>query len=88
MKEASEMIATIMETQPKDSGGSGGKSTDEIVKDTCMDFLSKMPPDFVEEIFRAQITKLKGPPATPDKGFAAPLNIGCTEPYALKKTDG
>ncbi|CAJ1448732.1 unnamed protein product, partial [Effrenium voratum] len=33
------------------------------------------PPDFVEEVFRAQITKLKGPPGTPDKGFAAPLNI-------------
>mmetsp|Transcript_3629 Transcript_3629/g.6367 ORF Transcript_3629/g.6367 Transcript_3629/m.6367 type:complete len:3156 (-) Transcript_3629:97-9564(-) len=75
MKEASEMIATIMETQPKDSGGSGGKSTDEIVKDTCMDFLSKMPPDFVEEIFRAQIMKLRGPPRLEERGFGAPLNI-------------
>jgi len=75
MKEASEMITTIIETQPKDSGGSGGKSTDEIVKDLCLDLLTKMPPDFVEEVFRAQIQKLKGPPATPDKGFAAPLNI-------------
>jgi len=75
MKEASEMIATIMETQPKDSGGSGGKSLDEIVKDLCLDLLGKMPADFVEEIFRAQITKLKGPPGTPDKGFGAPLNI-------------
>jgi dynein heavy chain len=34
-----------------------------------------MPPDFVEEIFRAQITKLKGPPGCGDKGFSAPLNI-------------
>ncbi|CAJ1345300.1 unnamed protein product [Effrenium voratum] len=75
MKEASEMITTIVETQPKDSGGAGGKSTDEIVKDLCLDYLAKMPPDFVEEVFRAQITKLKGPPGTPDKGFAAPLNI-------------
>eukprot|EP00931_Biecheleriopsis_adriatica_P036383 TRINITY_DN2095_c0_g1_i5.p1 TRINITY_DN2095_c0_g1~~TRINITY_DN2095_c0_g1_i5.p1 ORF type:complete len:4649 (-),score=1173.32 TRINITY_DN2095_c0_g1_i5:61-14007(-) len=75
LKEASEMISTIIETQPKDSGGSGGKSMDEIVKDLCLDLLSKMPPDFVEEIFRAQITKLKGPPGVPDKGFGAPLNI-------------
>jgi len=45
------------------------------VKDQCHDLLSKMPPDFVEEIFRAQITKLKGPPNTTDKGFGAPLNI-------------
>merc|ERR1712054_489659 len=63
------------ETQPKDSGGGGGKSRDEIVKDIALDYLSKMPPDFVEEIFRAQITKLKGPPGVADKGFGAPLNI-------------
>jgi len=38
------------------------------------DLLEKMPPDFVEEILRAQIAKLQGP--TPqDKGFGAPLNI-------------
>merc|ERR1719197_980237 len=48
---------------------------DEIVKDQALDLLQKMPPDFVEEIFRAQIMKLKGPPATQDKGFGAPLNI-------------
>merc|ERR1711939_1273452 len=33
------------------------------------------PPDFIEEIFRQQVTKLKGPPNTTDKGFQAPLNI-------------
>jgi len=75
LKEASEMIATIIETQPKDTGGSGGKSMDDIVKEQCLDLLSKMPEDFVEEIFRAQIQKLKGPPGVPDKGFNAPLNI-------------
>jgi len=69
------MIITIIETQPKEGGGSGGKSTDDIVKETCQDLLLKMPDDFVEEIFRAQVSKLKGPPGTPDKGFAAPLNI-------------
>jgi len=75
LKEAAEMIATIVETQPKDSGGSGGKSMDDIVKEQALDLLGKMPPDFVEEIFRAQITKLKGPPIVSDKGFNAPLNI-------------
>ncbi len=39
------------------------------------DLLGKMPPDFVEEVFRAQIMKLRGPPLVSDKGFAAPLNI-------------
>lgn len=69
------MISTIIETQPKDAGGGSGKSVDEIVKELCEDLLSKMPIDFVEEVFRAQIQKLKGPSGTPDKGFGAPLNI-------------
>merc|ERR1719359_823421 len=55
LKEASEMLTTIIETQPKDTGGGAGKSVDELVKDMCLDLLGKMPPDFVEEIFRAQI---------------------------------
>jgi hypothetical protein len=47
---------------------------DELVKDICVEYLGKMPPDFIEDIFRVQITKLRGP--TPnDKGFGAPLNI-------------
>jgi dynein heavy chain len=75
LKDNAEMITTIIETQPKDSGGGAGKSVDEIVKDLCTDLLSKMPPDFVEEVFRAQIQKLKGPGGTQDKGFGAPLNI-------------
>ncbi|EER14943.1 axonemal dynein gamma heavy chain, putative [Perkinsus marinus ATCC 50983] len=73
--EASMMLTTIQETLPKEGGGGSGKSRDEIVKDKANEVLSKVPPDFVEEIFRSQITKLKGPPNTPDKGFAAPLNI-------------
>jgi dynein heavy chain len=75
LKEAAEMLTTIIETQPKDTGGGAGKSVDEIVRDQCVDLLSKMPPDFVEEIFRAQIQKLKGAPGCGDKGLHAPLNI-------------
>merc|ERR1712054_166544 len=73
--ESNSMLAVIQDTQPKDSGGGGGLTADEIVKEKCEDTLSKMPPDFVEELFRAQITKLKGPPGSSDKGFQAPLNI-------------
>jgi dynein heavy chain len=50
-------------------------TADDIVKEKCEETLAKMPPDFVEEIFRQQIHKLKGPPNTTDKGFLAPLNI-------------
>merc|ERR1719284_1098399 len=75
LKDASEMIVTIIDTMPKDAGGGAGKSMDEIVKDQALDLLGKMPDDFVEETFRAQIQKLKGPPGSSDKGFLAPLNI-------------
>jgi len=75
LKEASEMLTTIVETQPKESGTGVGKSMDEMVKEQALDLLSKMPPDFVEEVFRAQIAKLRGPPRLEEKGFGAPLNI-------------
>ena len=74
--EASMLLATIQETQPKEGGSSGaGKSRDEVVREKAVDILAKMPPDFVEEVFRVQISKLKGPAGTTDKGFQAPLNI-------------
>jgi dynein heavy chain len=77
-KDNAEMISTIVETQPKDTGGGSGKSVDEIVKELCEDLGQKMPPDFIEEVFRATIdssSKLR--PANPDvgKGLNAPLNI-------------
>eukprot|EP00928_Gymnodinium_smaydae_P021973 TRINITY_DN18608_c0_g3_i2.p1 TRINITY_DN18608_c0_g3~~TRINITY_DN18608_c0_g3_i2.p1 ORF type:complete len:2564 (-),score=332.72 TRINITY_DN18608_c0_g3_i2:161-7795(-) len=74
LKEASEMLTTIIETQPKESGAGVGKSVDDIVKEQVSDLLARMPPDFVEEVFRAQIQKLRGPPKVDDKGFLAPLN--------------
>ena len=74
--EASMLLATIQETQPKEGSAAGeGKSRDEIVREKAVELLAKMPPDFDEEVFRLQITKLKGPPGTTDKGFQAPLNI-------------
>jgi dynein heavy chain len=74
--EASMLLSTIQETQPKEgASSSGGKTRDELVKEKALEILSKMPPDFVEEVYRAQIGKHKGPPGTSDKGFQAPLNI-------------
>jgi len=75
LKDASEMLSTIMETQPKESGMGAGKSVDELVKEQAIELLGKMPPDYVEEVFRAQIMKLRGPPRVEEKGFGAPLNI-------------
>jgi dynein heavy chain len=74
LKEANEMLTTIIETQPKDSSGDAGKSVDEIVQEQALELLSRMPVDFVEEVYRAQIMRLKGPPKTDERGFLAPLN--------------
>ncbi|CAK9086367.1 Dynein gamma chain [Durusdinium trenchii] len=75
LKEASEMLTTIIETQPKDTNASVGKSMDEQVKDQCSDHLEKMPPDLVEEVFRAQIHRKDGLKGSNERGFKAPLNI-------------
>jgi len=76
LKEATEMLTTIIDTQPKESSIGGGKSVDEIVKEQALDLLQKIPGDLVEEVFRAQISRLKGPPRLDDnKGFSAPLNV-------------
>lgn len=74
LKEASEMLATIVETQPKESGSAEGKSVDDIVKEQVGELLERMPCDFVEEAYRTMISKLKGPPKLDEKGFLAPLN--------------
>ena len=41
------MIATIMETRPKDSSGGGGKSREEVVQDKAKELLNKLPQDYV-----------------------------------------
>lgn len=69
------MLTTIIESQPKEMGGSGGKSMDDIVKDQALDLLSKMPPNLVEEEYRMRITALRGAHGCGDRGFSAPLNI-------------
>ncbi|KFG33497.1 putative dynein gamma chain, flagellar outer arm, partial [Toxoplasma gondii GAB2-2007-GAL-DOM2] len=75
LQESSYMLKTIQETQPKDSRGGGGKSREEAVKEKCQEILSKMPPDFVEEQYREQISKLSSPPGLLTKGLQVPLNI-------------
>ncbi|PFH32513.1 putative dynein gamma chain, flagellar outer arm [Besnoitia besnoiti] len=75
LQESSYMLRTIQETQPKDSGSGGGKSREEAVKEKCQEILSKMPPDFVEEKYREQISKLSSPPGLLTKGLQVPLNI-------------
>ncbi len=47
LKESTEMIQTMIETQPKEGGGGSGKSRDEEVKEKIQDELIKiLPADF------------------------------------------
>lgn len=49
MKESLEMINTLVDTQPKDSGSSGGKSKEDEVKEKLeRDLLPQLPTDFIE----------------------------------------
>jgi len=80
LKESNEMINTIMETRPKEGGSDEGKSTDDIVKDSVNDFLSKMPVDYDLRQVREQLKKLGGPSkltvaGKPAKGLDVPLNV-------------
>ena len=69
-----------METRPKEGGSDEGKSTDDIVKESVNDFLSKMPLDYDIKQVREQLKKLGGPSklvigGKAAKGLDVPLNV-------------
>lgn len=39
---------------------------DEKVREEALELLEKVPPELVEEVFRAQVQKLRGPPRIDD----------------------
>jgi len=67
VKEVTALLATMAETQPKTSGGGGGKSLDEVVKEKAIELLGQLPEDYVEEDYKVKIRKLGG--------LTEPLNI-------------
>jgi len=79
LKESSEMIDTLLDIQPKDSGGGGsGKSREEEVKDKLQkDLMPMLPPDYVELEIREKLKVTKGPKGLgePGKMDLVPLNI-------------
>jgi dynein heavy chain len=74
-KESKEMMDTILETRPKDSGGGGGKSRSDIVKDQAREYLQRLPPDYVDLEVRRIVRELGGPRGSTEKGMTVPLNI-------------
>jgi len=76
MNESKSMINTLVETQPKDSGGGSGKSREDEVKDKIQkELIGLLPADFIEAEVDERLEVLKGPRALPDKGKGVPLNI-------------
>jgi dynein heavy chain len=63
-----------METRPKDSSGSGGKSKEEVCQEKAKDILTKLPPDYNIPEVRATINKLSGPRLLNEKGIVVPSN--------------
>jgi len=77
-KEASEMLFTIMDTQPKETSSGSGKSREEIVQEKAEELLGRLPADFVEAEYREIISKLAGPKQLlerGERGFRLPLNV-------------
>jgi len=66
-KQTNELIGTIIDTQPKSSGGGGGLSREDVVLGIADDFLAKMPDDYNMNDVIDSIDKLGGK--------AKPLNI-------------
>merc|ERR1711871_305747 len=67
VKEVNAMMATLTETQPKQSSGGSGQSRESIVDDKCIELLSKFPKDYQEIEYKQQIQK--------QGGLSVPLNI-------------
>jgi len=59
-------LNTILDIQPKDSGGGGGETREETVARMCNEFLGKLPGDFVDHEVRARYHKM---------GANQPMNI-------------
>merc|ERR1712224_74720 len=61
LKETGEMILTLLETRPKDSGDSGGKSRDEQVQDKCRDLQHSLTYEYPAIEVKELLAKMPGP---------------------------
>ena len=56
------MLNTLIDTMPKESGGVGGKTPEELVKEKLEgDLIKNLPPNFVEIEYKEQISKISIP---------------------------
>ena len=67
-KEVNQLLETILETQPKQSGASsGGKTREEMVFEKCTELNVSVPNDYIEDEYEERISLLGG--------YEIPLNI-------------
>jgi len=58
--EAVNMLETILSIQPKDSGGGGGETREEFCTRTAQELLSRLPPNYNKDEYRATVDKKLG----------------------------
>jgi len=75
LQESSAMLNVLIDTMPKDTSGSGGKTKEEEVRDKCEnDLLKQLPPNFVEVEYKEALARAICPRGLdPTKNI--PLNI-------------
>merc|ERR1719231_1169574 len=66
-KEVSQLLTTIIETQPKSSSAGGGRTREDIVYEKCDELLESFPADYVEDDYLEKINGMGG--------LGVPLNI-------------
>ncbi|PVD20700.1 hypothetical protein C0Q70_18859 [Pomacea canaliculata] len=65
-KTAQTVLTTILNIQPKDSGGGGGETRESVVYNMCTDMLDKLPPAYVAHEVVACLQRM---------GILQPMNI-------------
>ena len=55
---AGHTLSTILDIQPKESGGGGGESREDAVTRMCIEFLEKLPADFVAHEVKDRLKKM------------------------------
>ena len=69
------MLNTLIDTMPKSSGGIGGKTPEEVVKEKLeTDLIKNLPPNFLEIEYKEQIARISIPSGL-DPKMNIPLNI-------------
>lgn len=76
LKESTEMIAVLIETQPKDAGGGSGLSREDQVKLLLeTDLIKGLPVDFNLNEVEDRLKTMGGPRGLSEKGKGIPLNV-------------